>query len=366
MRFLYVLPAAAGGIKNHVLAMINYFSRKHTITVFSPGNEEIEAAVMKTGGSFYALPPGASYLLGSAALRRAIRNQSFDLLHLHGYKAGLVGRLLSLSRDIPTVITIHNYPGFPQLKGAAGSLYFFYEQRFAARVDKYIFVSKALKDYFCALSKADDDKTAVIYNGIDIKLYDRADCVPELKQMGFPLVGTASRLAPRKGIDDFIEALPFFFREYPGGAALIAGDGPLKSQLRKKAVSLGLADRVHFLGYCRNLPGFLKSLDLFVHPSRSEGLGIIVLEVLASRVPVVATATGGIPEIITPGVNGLLVPVRRPADLAKSMARLVSSPLTPVMVEEGYKTVREKFKLEDMLYKTEEIYREVLERKGAS
>ncbi len=363
MRFLYVLPAAAGGIKNHVLAMIDYFSRKHTITVFSPRNEEIAAATVKTGGSFHVLPRGASFLLETAALRKAMRSQSFDLMHLHGYKAGFIGRLLSLSGDMPTVITIHNYLKHPLLKGAARGLYFFCEQFFAARVDKYIFVSQALRDYFCVLSKVDYDKTAVIYNGINAALFAQADFVPELKGMGFPLVGTAARLAPQKGIEDFIEALPFFFREYPGGAALIAGDGPLKSRLLKKTVSLGLAGRVHFLGHYRNLPGFLKSLDLFVLPSRSEGLGISVLEVLASRVPVVATEAGGIPEIITPGVNGLLVPVRRPDELAKSMVKLISSPLARVMVAEGSKIVQEKFKLEDMLFKTEEIYREVLSRK---
>ncbi len=168
-------------------------------------------------------------------------------------------------------------------------------------------------------------------------------------------------MTAQKGIKDLLEATPLILNKYPEVRILIAGEGPLKEKLQLKSSKMGLEKRVYFLGYYDNLEDFWASLDLFVLPSHTEGMGIVLLEALASKVPVVATSVGGIPEIITSGKHGLLVPPKNPQALAEGVIELLEDiNKKDSFVKAGVNRIKEKFLLSDMLLKTAEIYNEVL------
>jgi glycosyltransferase involved in cell wall biosynthesis len=149
-------------------------------------------------------------------------------------------------------------------------------------------------------------------------------------------------------------------QRYPGAALLISGEGPLEKELQEKVAGMGLKNRIFFLGFVENLPDFLASLDIFVLPSRTEGLGIILLEALAGGVPVLATRVGGIPEIITSETHGLLVPAQDPEQLAAGIEKLWEDEgLRRTLVKKGKERIRERFLLQDMLIKTGQVYEAV-------
>lgn len=130
------------------------------------------------------------------------------------------------------------------------------------------------------------------------------------------------RLHPNKGFDTLIQALA----QLPGAHLSIAGEGPEQAALLQLARSLGLQERVAFLGWRRDTDALLAGCDLFILPSRHEPLGNVVLEAFSAGVPVVATATPGPQELIAHGENGLIVPIEDPGALAQSIQELIADP----------------------------------------
>lgn len=357
MRILYVAPPAVGGIRNHLTGLIRYFSQEHEVMVIAPPDKHLKEAVEGVGGAFQVLDPPPGQLVG---LRKWIKSFGPSLLHLHGYKAEMLGRMAAAGLPIPIVVTLHNYLIYPGSRLFFAPLYYYLKRAFPAR-DRYIAVSGALKEDFLKRSGVNPTKVTVIHNGIAMEPFRRAKPQPELTGLGSPLIGTALRLSRQKGIDVLVQAAPLIFQRYPRTALLVSGEGPLAKQLKDTVVDMGLANRIFFLGFVENLPRFLASLDIFVLPSRTEGLGIILLEALACGVPVVATDVGGIPEIITSGSHGLLVPAQNPAKLAAGIETLWEDQnLRRKLAERGIERIRERFLLQDMHIKTAQVYEDVM------
>ena len=135
-------------------------------------------------------------------------------------------------------------------------------------------------------------------------------------------------------------------------------------EVRKLAESLGLAGEVHFLGQRRDVPDLLNAMDIFVLPSYSEGLSLALLEAMAAGLPVIATAVGGLPEVVTDGDNGLLIPPRDAAALAGALERLLADPaLAQRLGANAREHVREHFSLDRLGREINEIYGELVEKK---
>jgi glycosyltransferase involved in cell wall biosynthesis len=143
---------------------------------------------------------------------------------------------------------------------------------------------------------------------------------------------------------------------------LIAGDGPERDALERLAAELGLGpDRLRFLGFRSDVGDLLNAADFFVLPSRTEGLPLSLLEAMAFRLPVVVTPVGGIPEVITDGRHGALVPVDDPERLSQAIAELVSDPARRASLgAAAYDHARSHFSFEAMLQEYEDLYRQVL------
>lgn len=358
MRLLYVVPPAAGGIRSHLTELVTCFSKEHEVMVISPPDERLQESVIGGGGIFLTLKNSLGQL---GALRKLILRFNPSLLHLHGYKAELLGRMAVAGFNIPIIVTLHNYLVYPGSRLFPASLFYRLERFVPGRVHRYIAVSEALKADYLSRSGTGSKRVTVIYNGIRLEAFSDAKPRVGLKGLGTPLIGTALRLTRQKGIDVLLDAAPAIFQRYPNASILISGEGPLEKELKRKVARMGLKKCILFLGFVENLAEYLASLDIFVLPSRTEGLGIILLEALACGVPVLATGVGGIPEIITSGTHGLLVPPRDQEQLAAGIETLwENKKLMNDLVENGKERIKERFLLHDMLIKTRQVYDDVM------
>jgi glycosyltransferase involved in cell wall biosynthesis len=192
---------------------------------------------------------------------------------------------------------------------------------------------------------------------------------PEVRRdLGLPPDATVIGLVGRldhwgKGHKELFEALAQLQERYPC-QALIVGGGRREGEVRDWAVSLGLAEVVHFLGPRRDVPDLLNAMDLFVLPSYSEGVSLALLEAMAVGLPVIASAVGGTPEVITDGVTGLLIPPRDPAALAGALARFLADPAgAKQMGAKARRHVAANFSLERLGREINAIYGELAEKK---
>jgi len=206
----------------------------------------------------------------------------------------------------------------------------------------------------------------VVHNGIDPGPFlSDTDPIAIRRRVGLPssrpLIGCFGRLTPWKGQSVLIEALkqvPHADLALVGGA--IFADSKYKALLERQLRNLRLTDRVHFLGHREDIPMLMKAVDIIVHPSvEFDPCPRVVLEALHSGKPIIATAVGGVPELINDGATGLLVPPKDPIALGRSIRHLLGSPsLAARLANNGRRRAKEYFTRDRMLQQLEnEIYK---------
>ena len=206
----------------------------------------------------------------------------------------------------------------------------------------------------------------VVYNGIDDRFFVarsgfRTDVRDSLGVNDDEfLVGTVANLTPEKGYEDLVRAAALAI-EKVAGLKFVGLGGVSYPDYRCRIATLieeyGMADRFRLLGFKENVDDYLKAFDLFVLPSRYEPFGRVVVEALAARVPVVATATGGIPEIIEDGISGWLVTPRLPEAIAAAIVRSINSPeVMATFREAGWERAKRLFNAERYVRDIERQY----------
>ena len=169
---------------------------------------------------------------------------------------------------------------------------------------------------------------------------------------------------PVKGHTYLIMAFAQVITEIPNIRLVFLGDGELRGELSGQVKTLGLEKQVLFLGMRNDVPEIISCSDLFVLPSINEGFGVVLLEAMAMKCPVVATNVGGVPEVVLDGETGILVPPRDPVQLARGIIRLLKDrSLAFQMAECGYHRLDACFDIRATVSKTEHLYKELLERK---
>lgn len=191
--------------------------------------------------------------------------------------------------------------------------------------------STSLREYAVAAEGARQSHTVYIPNGIDLGRFARPADSGELRaQLGVGsrqiLIGTVGRLTHQKGFDVLLEALTQLNRS--DIELVIIGVGEDEARLRAQAARLGVARRVHFMGYRRNVPNLLGALDLYVHPARFEGMSNAIMEAMAAGCPIVASAVDGARDQLSDGVHGRLVAPDNAAALAAAIGELLTQPAT--------------------------------------
>ncbi len=257
------------------------------------------------------------------ALSRVFRERRPDIAHSHGWDADVVTGLASRWCSIDHVVHQHILADW-----ASSARPVHRARRLVSRValgrpgTRWIAVSAAVKESLRPLTWLPTDAISVVWNGVDL---DRFFQEARLADSRRPMIGTAARLAPMKGLTYLIEAVAELDRRGMPCDLKIAGDGPSRDELISLTARLGLSERVTFLGQQEDMPSFYRSIDIFALPSLAEGLPLSLLEAMATGLPVVSTTLSGIREVVESGLTGLLVPPRSSYALANALESLVRS-----------------------------------------
>jgi glycosyltransferase involved in cell wall biosynthesis len=232
-------------------------------------------------------------------------------------------------------------------------------------------LTKGEKEDYQLYKIAPEDKIVVINSGVelgkikDLSLEERQNL---RRQLGIPersfVVGTAGRLEPVKGPEFLIEAAKDILSNYPQTYFVFAGDGPLKQRLERKAYELGINTNMRFLGWRNDVTRVISVYDIFVFPSLNEGMGRVLVEAMALGKPVVASNVGGIPDLVTHGKTGFLVPPKDPGQLARYIQVLIEDEGKRKRLGQAGKEMALNFKIEIMVKKIAELYDELLVKKN--
>ena len=295
--------------------------------IFSLGaGGTLEDAATNGGADVYSLGLGRADPRSAAVLTAALRNHPVDLLHLHLPRAGVLGRLAARRLRLrPVVYTEHN------VEGGYGRLIRHLNQWTLGWCDHVVAVSDQVRSGIIARG-VPPSRVTTIPNGVDVDSLTAAASRQSLRTLldlpaGAPLLGTVANLHPRKGLEVLVAAVHRLRAQWPDVHAVVIGrDDGMGSELRSLAGRLGLDGAVHFLGPRLDAAALMASFDVFVLPSRVEGLPVALLEAMALRRPVVVTPVGGVPEVVRDGREGLHAPVGDPDAVARAVDRLLRAP----------------------------------------
>lgn len=294
-----------------------------------------------------------------------LRESKFDIVHTHMSKAALLGCLTAQAAKVPVIVnTAHNLGCLAFKNPLVKALFWMYDKAlFAVATDAVILVSDSIRKQVIANRLLPEHKAIYVPNGI--KVNDSTAGLGEVLVLKNQLkiapdnfvIGTVARLVWFKGLHTLIAAMPDILKEHPNTTLIIIGDGPLKQELEQQARVLKVAQSVMFLGERSDAVELLPVLDIFVLPSVSEGMPITILEAMAAAKPVVATKVGGIPELVSDGQTGILVPSEEPKSMALAISKLLSDPyLCKIMGLSGKKRVINEFSVSNMVENTISAY----------
>lgn len=301
-------------------------------------------------------------------LTRLLRREEPDLVHVHTSKAGFLGRLAArfagtrrlIYSPHGTILTGYFSPGATRLLARLEA----WAARFTDRVVCYTALEVA---EYLAAGIGRPQQYAVIPNGLDAEAYARQAAPPARTRTALGLPPGArpllcvARLVPVKGQTYLVQAWPSVLKREPRALLLLVGDGPEERLLRSRAAELGLGGSVRFLGFRQDIPSLLALAEALVLPSLNEGFGLVLLEAMAMGKPVVASAVGGIPEVVLDGRTGLLVPPADPEALAVAILRLLEDPRAAQRLgEAGRERARESFSREAFIQAHRKLYGELL------
>lgn len=295
------------------------------------------------------------------AVRDALRAHNIHILHTHDFKATLFGMLSSINLGIKRVATVH---GSVKDSFKIRASLFLEEEIIRHCFDMVIAVAD---DIQCQLRDKGfhGNRLRLIKNGIDLSLFSAEHAMVSQSEewstnIDSKIFGVVGRLVPDKGHRYFLTALSRVRQQYPSVKALIVGAGPSRDQIAAEIRQLGLEEHVFLCGARADMASVYRQMSYLVIPSLREGLPYALLEALASKVPVVATAVGDIPRLIKHGDTGYLVPPGNVEELYKYMVALIrDTDMAVKLAEEGHRVVREGFSVERMVKQTEAVYEDL-------
>jgi glycosyltransferase involved in cell wall biosynthesis len=310
----------------------------------------------------------AAYPAALARLARFLRRERVDILHVHLFEPSVVGLLAGAVARTPMCVLTRHYSDYHTRIHKRWHVKL--DQMCTRLSDVVIAVSQHTGEHLVEVEGAPREKVAVIVNGIDFDRVRPSEGGRERvrQELGIGdghLMLIVARLHPEKGYDQLFAALPELKARVSAPFLLaVAGTGAMEGAFREKARALGCESVVRFLGFRRDVADLMVAADLVVLPSLAEAFGLALAEAVYLGVPVVATRTGGIPEIVRDGVDGVLVPPGDVAALAAALAGLLNDPARRRGLSgQGRERVVREFSFEDMVRAYERVYEEAWARR---
>jgi glycosyltransferase involved in cell wall biosynthesis len=288
-----------------------------------------------------------------------IRRERPVILHTHTTKAGILGRIAGRLTSTLTIHTPHGHLFYGYFGKAKEQLYVFLERLAARFCERIITISVDERREYLKRGIGDDKKVITIYNGIDMDRFP-GDGKRVKRELGLaqqvPLVGFVGRLEEVKGPHFFVEAAMRIKAAAPEMHFLMCGDGAMKEELTQKTQGM---PHLHIMGFREDIADVIAALDILLIPSLNDGFNLVAVEAMASSKPIVATAVGGLPEVI--GDGGILVPPEATMRMAQEAIKLLNSPARRKAIgAKGRKRAETLFSWDVCLQKTLDVYRQVL------
>jgi glycosyltransferase involved in cell wall biosynthesis len=364
-RILYIIDEATiGGGQVHVLLLASSLDRNmFDVAVMCEEKGFLVDELQRRGIRF--VPISISNTFNISALwdcYKKIKKINPDIVHTHGGTAGFYGRIAAFLAGIKSII--HTYHGIHYVhnsKSFSKAIFMFVEQLLVWTTDKIIFVCRSDEKLAAERSLTAQNKSVVIYNGIDVESFARLDNNEVQSSITSVDFGTVGRLHHQKGHQYLLMAFAIVKKEISTATLRIVGSGELLTQLQALAVSLGIEKSVEFSGARTDVKEQILAMNCFVLPSLWEGLPLVMLEAMAVGKPVIATSVDGIVEIARHGEEALFVKPADPDQLADAMIKIYSNKeLAKKIGNAGTIRVREIFSVQQMVNKTTDVYKKLL------
>ncbi len=373
MRVVHIIKATrVAGAENHLLRLLTglrarqYDARLIVLVEPATPMDDYAARLEARQIPVERLPVRGDFDAGLLLrLRAVLRALQPDIVHTHLIHADLFGTLAARLAGVRLVVSSrHNDDAFRRRLPVK-----LLNRVLWRMTDAGIPISDSIARFSIEVEGAPPDKLRRIYYGLEAgPPLDRAAARRDiLSERGLPpesaLIGVVCRLVEQKGVRYGLEAFLQIAADFPHAHLLIAGQGPLETELRTLAAPL--AARVHFLGWREDTPRLMAALDVLLVPSLWEGFGLVILEAMAQQTPVIGSAVSAIPEIITDGETGLLVPPCDAEKLADALRTLLADqPLRHHLGLLGRDRLETHFDAARMAAETAALYEELYARSG--
>jgi len=334
----YVLNNGDTDIENHICIL------EGSDTFILDELQKNGIKVMRLG-----LPSKYSLFKAMKGLREIIAQGDYDCVHVHLFPGQYYGaKLAGEFKNIHFVFTEHStYNKRRDMK-----ILYPIERWSYGKYENVLCISRTTAKSLYAWMPSIKPIVRVVYGGIVIRE------IQKKREPFYDAVLVGSLRGKEKGVDIFIKAIKAI-EDHVSNVAIV-GDGVMKKELMELRDSLGLKDKIEFTGNVDNVNEYLSNSKMFVLPSRWEGFGLAILEAMAARVTVVASNVGGIPEIVTDGKDGILVPPEDAIALGKSMLYMLNNEdMAAQLAENAYETVTEKFSIEAYAERLNALYKEL-------
>ncbi|MFZ0969410.1 MAG: glycosyltransferase family 4 protein [Candidatus Acidiferrales bacterium] len=351
-------PDWRGGQNQVLLTLLGLRARGHAVELLALAGGALEKRALADGFIVRAIPPRSVRPGGARLLRKIMRTRRIDIIHAHDPHGLTIAWLASAHRR--SALVAQRRVANP-LTGGRIALARYRAARCIFAVSRFIAES-------VIRSGIDPQNVEVVYEGVELPAPPAAGEREQAREsLGVAaneiLLGCVGYLLPEKGQETLILAMPAILREFPNCRLILAGDGPCRRDLESLARKIGLAaNAVIFAGFVERIADVYRALDIFLFPSLAEPLGTSMLAAMSYGLPAISVASGGVPEMIEHGRNGLLVAAPDPAAFADATLRLLRSRDEAKRFGAAARaTIAEKFTADRMVEATLERYNRILE-----
>lgn len=340
----------------HLLSLINDHQFEVVVVCFYNGNKVVAQKIRKLGVPVYELGMAAKWRVDALArFYQLLKKERPMILHTWLFHANFSGRLIGRLATVPVIVC-------SERTMAMESEFRYRLNRWTIGLVDIVTANSVNVCDFCAdhigIPK---NKLEVIYNGVCSSSQNSKLEARELLGVSATetVIGCVSRLDPVKGVAYLVEAMSYL----KGVKLIVIGDGPERKTLETLINQFALEKQIILVGNRTDVPKLLPAFDVFVQPSLHEGMPNTVLEAMAAKLPIVATAVGGTPELVIPTQTGLLVPPKNAYQLAMSIKQIMASPNLAQMGQAGWQRVQQEFTFERMVKQHEVLYQQLVKRK---
>jgi glycosyltransferase involved in cell wall biosynthesis len=371
IRVILLLPELGiGGAETHVMHLLERLDRSRfavSLCCLKPGAADWEDRARRLAESYTVLGfRMRSAPLAVARLARHLRRGRYDILHCHLSLADAVGRIAGAIARVPVMVTTehgkHLWKSRPHL---------LLERLLLPVTDARICVSRDIIEIRRRSEGTPEEKLIYIPNAVDTAAVRRSVRAKSdvMREFGWGpdnrLLLAVGRLVPAKSYATLAETLSILRGRHPDARCLIVGEGRAEEDVRSAVDRFAVGDIVKLAGSRTDVPDLLAAADIFVLTSIREGLPVSLLEAMAAGKAIVGTSVGGIPDAITDGETGLLVPPGNPAAVAAAVSRLLGDPtLRESLGQAAMRVAEERFSVDHQARSIGEVYETLFDRKA--